>query len=265
MRSAFCLRATLLAPAVLALVALPLAARDPLEKKTPRAKDKIAEEKVVGDKVEKLVVLATLVGTLQKVSESTGDITVRITIRTLEANAPAQAAYVRQQQALLARQQQIMKVRNPIQRQQQLNQLYQDALRLQQSQANLFKIKETQQNVDLRLAEDAKVRTVLPPEAFDEKGNIKVYTAKELKELKGDPKLPGFQAERDAIEVGRTVLVQIGRKVLVPVRKGKGKDKEKAKEEEKDTEREKEPAKEKDKPNRPLVYLILVGPEPMKN
>src|SRR2546421_12862762 len=128
MRFASRLRAALLAPAIVGLVASALAAADdPPEKKRPR-------EKVVTEKVEKLVPIATLVGTLQKVAESTGDITVRITIRTLEANVPAQAAYVRQQQQLLQRQAQALRVRNPVQRQQQLNQVYLDALRLQQSQ-----------------------------------------------------------------------------------------------------------------------------------
>jgi hypothetical protein len=35
------------------------------------------------------------------------------------------------------------------------------------------------------------VRSLQPPVAFDDKGNVKKYTAQELKEMRGDGKLPG--------------------------------------------------------------------------
>ena len=70
----------------------------------------------------------------------------------------------------MQRQANIMRNRNPIQRQQQLAQLYMDAMRLQANPGNLFTIKEVQKDVDLVLAEDAKVRSVLPPEALRRQG-----------------------------------------------------------------------------------------------
>jgi hypothetical protein len=49
-----------------------------------------------------------------------------------------------------------------------------------QVQANLFKIKEVTQHVTLALADDVKIRTIVPPEEFDDKGNVKKYTREEL-------------------------------------------------------------------------------------
>jgi hypothetical protein len=115
--------------------------------------------------------------------------------------------------------------------------------------------------VEQRLADEVKIRSAVPPEQFDDKGSIKKYTREELKELKGpDPRVPGYKADRDSIEKGRTVMVQVARRVLVPAGKGKGKERDL------DAELEKEAALTRDTPSekddKPLVSLILVGPEP---
>jgi hypothetical protein len=203
---------------------------------------------------EKLVPLGTLAGVVESVGESTGDLTLQVTVRYLEPNPGAQAEYLRQQQQIIQRQQALMLTRNPAQRQQQLNQLYQAAMQLQRSGANLFTVKEVKRNVELRLAEDVKVRSVLPPEQFDDKGNVKKYTKEELKELKGpDPRLPGYKADRDSIEKGRAVLVRVARRAVAPAKKVKGQAKDK------EAPADKEWAAD----NKPLVTLVLVGPEPV--
>jgi hypothetical protein len=238
-----------LAALVLLALALPLAAEE--EKPVKKAK---------AEAEEKRVVLGTLLGVVKSVGESTDELTIEVTLRYLEANPAAQADYLRQAQQLVARQAAIMRTPNPAQRMHQLQQLYRDAIELQKRQANLFRIKEVKQKLELHLAEDVKVRTVNPPEAFDDKGNIKRYTPKELKELKGDPKLPGYKADRDSIEVGCTVLVQVGRKAVPPpARKKKGKAKDKAEEAESTLTKEK-PADS----NKLLALLVVVGAEPMK-
>jgi hypothetical protein len=60
-------------------------------------------------------------------------------------------------------------------------------------------------NVDLTPAEDMIVRTNFVPVEFDEKGKPRRRTQKELKELKGDPKLPGYQADASALKRGQQV------------------------------------------------------------
>ena len=54
-----------------------------------------------------------------------------------------------------------------------------------------------------------KVRLAQPPEAFDDKGNIKKYTAKELKELKGPDNLPGYTGTLDDVKTNQLVLVSL--------------------------------------------------------
>jgi hypothetical protein len=190
------------------------------------------------------------------VGESSGEITVRITSRFIEPDQAARAAHARQQQQFLQRQMQISRNPNLVQRLQQLQQLQQDVLRT--APPNLFKIKEVTQNVDFVLADGARVRTVLPAEAFDDKGNVKTYTKEELAALKGDPKLPGYTADRDALEVDRPVLVVVARKASeLPGWKGKAKVKEGEPSEEKGSAIDKMP--KEGQPGKPLVSLILVG------
>ncbi len=50
----------------------------------------------------------------------------------------------------------------------------------------------TNKEVEYRLADDCKVRLASLPIEFDLKGRPKVYSAKELKALKGSGKLPGY-------------------------------------------------------------------------
>jgi hypothetical protein len=78
---------------------------------------------------------------------------------------------------------------------------------IQQQQANLYRTQN--KDLDFQMADDVKVRMKNPPVAFDEKGNPKKYTAKELKELKGDDKGPGYPAEIDALKPGQFVTVTV--------------------------------------------------------
>lgn len=76
---------------------------------------------------------------------------------------------------------------------------------------------QTQQvNVEVQPTEDMEVRTMQPPQAFDEKGNPKRYNAKELRELRGKSRLPGFTADLSALKSGQTVLVYLARPAKMP-------------------------------------------------
>jgi hypothetical protein len=101
------------------------------------------------------------------------------------------------------------------------------------------------QNLDFLPTEDFKVRILYPPPAFDEKGNAKKYTAKELKELKGNGNLPGYAAEMDALKSGQIVTVYLAKAAPAPKPKGK---KEKDKDELAD--------------DKPLIKMIVIQREP---
>jgi hypothetical protein len=68
------------------------------------------------------------------------------------------------------------------------------------------------QNLKIMTIDDVKVRTINPPVQYDDKGKKKVYTAKEKKELKGDPKLPGYTAGFEDLKVNQVVEVTLVRK-----------------------------------------------------
>jgi hypothetical protein len=186
-------------------LAVPLYAADKDDK--PAAdKDKPPQEKIVA--------LGTLTGVVQSVDGQAGELTLRVTFRYLEPNVPAQENYVRRVQQLLVRQQGILLNPNPVQVQQQLAQIVRDAENLMQSQKDLFHIKSVDKDVALELAEDVKVRSAQPLEQFDDKGNIKRYTVKELRELKGGSKLPGFQAAVSDLQPGQSTIVRVVRRQL---------------------------------------------------
>jgi hypothetical protein len=198
--------------------------------------------------------VGTLLGVVQDPGHSSGTLGLKVTLRTLEPNLPAQAAYVQRYQQLLARQAAILRNPNPAQRQQQLAALVQDALRLLESQKDLFRLKEIKQDVELPLAEGVKVRCAVPPQAFDDKGNIKRYTPRELKEMRGTENLPGYSADLSDLQVGQTVLVRVAARRPAPPPKPAAK----------------EPAgpSQKDAPpppeaGKPLAVLILIA-DPMR-
>ena len=76
-----------------------------------------------------------------------------------------------------------------------------------------FHLQVGKQDVKVMTIDDVKIRTKNPPVAYDDKGNKKKYTAKELKELKGDdPKLPGYTAEFNDLKQNQVVEVSLVRK-----------------------------------------------------
>jgi hypothetical protein len=69
----------------------------------------------------------------------------------------------------------------------------------------------TNKEMEFRLADDCKVRMKNLPVEFDLKGKPRVYTAKEIKALKGSGKLPGYTATLDQLEVGQQVTVYLAK------------------------------------------------------
>lgn len=74
---------------------------------------------------------------------------------------------------------------------------------------------------DLRASNDIKVRSSFPPQEYDDKGNMKRWTTKDLLALKKGSKLPGYPAEYDTLKPGQVVTVYLAK--ALPAAKGKAK------------------------------------------
>ena len=74
-----------------------------------------------------------------------------------------------------------------------------------------YQLRTVTQNVDLTAADDIKVRVPKPPAAFDDKGNPKKYSAKELRELKGKENLPGYTGDFENVRSGQVVQVYLAK------------------------------------------------------
>jgi hypothetical protein len=86
------------------------------------------------------------------------------------------------------------------------------------AQANIYSAKP----VDVRAAEGCKVRTMFPPVQYDDAGNLKKWSKKELAELKKNSKLPGFPADFDVLKTGQWVELYLAKQ---PKEKAAAKDK----------------------------------------
>jgi hypothetical protein len=127
-------------------------------------------------------------------------------------------AYQAQQTIGLARQQvDIARSGNVVSRQQALFQ-YQRSLAqfnftLAQRQMQLAQKMEPEiyspRDYELRAADNIKVRTGSPPTEYDDKGNLKRWSVKELKNLKKGSKLPGYPTAYDALRPNQLVAVYL--------------------------------------------------------
>jgi hypothetical protein len=75
-------------------------------------------------------------------------------------------------------------------------------------------VRLAQVNIDVTFSYNGdvgKVRTIDPPEGFDDKGNVKKYTKEELKQFKGDTaeekKMAGYKSDFSELKVGDLVQV----------------------------------------------------------
>jgi hypothetical protein len=195
---------------------------------------------------DKLISLGQVAGVLTNTGGSEADYTIRVTLHVVEPNPQAQVDLIKKNAQLMQRRAQIMNTRNPWQRQQQMVQLMRDA---QQVPGNLFTVKDVQQDVKASAADDMKVRLSQPPDAYDDKGNIRRYTAKELKELKGPDNLPGYTGGPEDLKTNQLVLVTLARK---PAKAAEKPEKPKGGDKPKDDE------KLYDKDNPVLIRMILI-------
>jgi hypothetical protein len=108
--------------------------------------------------------------------------------------------------------------RNPVERAKQVNRIQ---LEIEKAMANLYK--DVSQKIDLDAPEDMKVRTMLLPLEFDEKGKPRRLTEKEKRALKGpDPALPGYTADLESLKPDQLVEIYLAKQA--PKSRAKDKD-----------------------------------------
>jgi hypothetical protein len=144
-------------------------------------------------------------------------------------------ALLRQQQQAQREYQQILRIRNPIQQQQRLMQLFN---RLMQQQANAaqkamdprnspFRTVTFSVTFDLPIREKVKVARAKLDVEYDDKGNVIEYTKEELKKRK-DPDMPGYKATFDDLQPGQLIKVYLAKPKSAEKKKEKAKDDAKA-------------------------------------
>ena len=195
-------------------------AKDAADTKT-KTKKKGEDTEKKTEKKEKLVYGASFPGKLKEMdANSQKNFTVEVQIPV--PNPDGQRNLFNAQQNWQRRQFDISRNRNRAQAAQQMQQLQFDIAReMPKLQAGLVKMEP--KDVKLQAAENMRVRTVNLPLDYDEKGNVKKYTKKELEELRGPEKnLPGYKAEFEALRAGQYVQVFLAKNEKNPVPKAKG-------------------------------------------
>jgi hypothetical protein len=184
----------------------------PLPKMPPPHEAKLKNlERDPAKATEKAMKSPTVTATIMAVVEEKKSLRLQLTIPYLKINTSEVQAYNQEYLRMLQAQ-------NP-------QTMLQHRQNMLSHQANMYQIATTQKEVEWQATDDVKVRMKNPPPQFDDKGRIKRYTAKELKELKGNEKLPGYPAEFSDIKTGQIVQVTLlQKKESVRPRRGKDAD-----------------------------------------
>ncbi|HYT89806.1 MAG TPA: hypothetical protein VEL76_13945 [Gemmataceae bacterium] len=161
---------------------------------------------------EKLVYGVHFTGKLTQLApEGQKDFTVQVVRKVPELNQGSVNRLQDLQRQLVQQQQAYAAARNLQQRQQAVQKVQEIQGQMAQAQREMYKYKDVTDDHKLRAAENIKVRSYTPPLDYDEKGNVKKYTAEELKALRGTEGLPGFTIEWDAVRTGQIVHVYLAR------------------------------------------------------
>lgn len=211
-----------------------------------------------------LLAPGSFTGTLLSIPSAGGSFTVDVQYKYLEATKSggggngAMAGLYSAQQRIAQLQMQVMAARSPWQAMQAMQQLrnamgQMQAALIRAQQASLpvsnFRVVTGRKTVEFHAAEDVAVRNLYLPAEYDDKGQLKKMTTEEVKKLKGNPRLPGFEGKMDDLKTGSTVVIVMSRTMPAkPVNKDKDKDPE---------------AAEMEKKNRNQVKMVLIAGEDM--
>jgi len=190
-----------------------------------KVEDKAAKEKK--DAENKMISAGQVSGKLLRISDGgqkTITVQVKIVYRVPNPGALQTIANLQLQIQQTRLQIQQAAVQRNFQQLQQLQlQLAQQQQQLFQNQANAFQRKEENKDLELKLAEDVEIRVMNLPPAFDDKGQVRKRTRKELDELKGpDKKKPGYQGDMESLHPEQYVVAHLVRKKDAPKLKGGG-------------------------------------------
>jgi|GEM_PF-6825248 len=150
-------------------------------------------------------------GKLVKIDPKERTFTVRVTTKIPQDNAGAA-------QNIANLQRQLVGNRDP-------NSIRSIQVEIMKNQQNLVTFKDDVKRIDCVAVDDMKVRTLLLPVEYDDKGKPKKLTEKEKRALKGsDLKAPGYEADFESLKPEQTVEVHLEK----AAHKSKSKDKDAA-------------------------------------
>jgi len=195
---------------VLLVVAVLLACAPPAEAQRPKGKEKDPGEKTT----EKMVKAGQIRGTITSINESKKSLKLKLKVSYTVPDKGAIQAFLNAQRdyqvALLKR---------------DVNAAANAQRTMLEQQARMYKVESKDVDYEVQSQDEVVVRTMILPERFDDRGKvIKKFTREQLKELKGDPKLPGYKAEFSDLIQGQLVEARLVRKPGRPPRPKKGKD-----------------------------------------
>jgi len=217
------------------------AKKDDAKKDEAKKDDPKKDDEKPKKKEEKVVYGQTIKAKLKKIDANSAR-NFSIDVPQIDPNKVAQ---LKQWQA--GEMNRIMRA-NPQQRGQQMAQFQQQMAR---KSNEIYSMRE----MDLRASDTCKVRALHPPLEYDDKGNLKVWTKKELAALKDESKLPGYPADFERLLPGQVVTVYLA----------KGAEKAKGGEKGKAGEPKKKKTDDNDDDalmNRPEVVMIVIEQEP---
>ncbi|HEY9870430.1 MAG TPA: hypothetical protein V6D08_14795 [Candidatus Obscuribacterales bacterium] len=169
----------------------------------PKGKD---DKKPAPDDGKKRIEWGTyFLGKLQKMEAGTMTFKVKITRQVPYPDA-AQRLF-NWKKGLADRYTNILRERNPIERQRQLLE-YQKALA---QPPQLYRVETTEHDFTVRPAKELIVRVNIPDPQYDSKGNLIPLTKEKLKELQGPEGYPGFPAQMSDLAQGSDVYVYLAR------------------------------------------------------
>jgi hypothetical protein len=197
------------------------------EKKDPEKKDD-EKKKAEPKKSEKEKINSGLVLTGVKIISANGENSRDFTIEVQEIDPKKvydMNVWKAQQMNSLAQQQFNMQKISPKDVQGRINAQVNYNKALAQYQFDLAKRNiYSPKNVEVKAAENAKVRIMYLPPEFDDAGAVKKFTKKEIEERKDKTGLPGFPADFDAIKSGQYIDIYLAKQApaakVQPKKKG---------------------------------------------
>ena len=180
-------------------------AQDKVQKTDPKAVPKINPKELKkpepAEVKDKLIQTGVLPGQLVELNREGKTFTLRVTLRipVPDLDVAQEIVGLQAQLALAARSGDIGTIQDL---QAQIVAQYQ----------SLYSFEEKEEDIALESIPDVKVRRLRLPPVFDAKGKPRKYSFKELANLKGLDKLPGFQAQWNDVEQDQVVQVQLVKK-----------------------------------------------------